>query len=180
MLRDAGASNLPPPDLLEALRQPRRPQLGDPCVKAPLVRWKRLGLPIEYVDLNRVADVLGVTRPDAKTRRKIVAAVEAAGIEIYDLRKGLADTFAHVQLTGDGKLAIVEQSRWCEPEEWDARRSQPRAPAPVSSWLQELHLDSEYGPTLERFTSQEKRRQGAPLWFLFPRESGLGTTDAMG
>lgn len=167
-MRNDPNPTMPPPCLLDALRQQRRPQLGDPCIKVLLARWKRLGRPIEYADLNRVAEVLGVAQPDAKTRRKIVAAVEAASIEIYDLRKGLAESFAHVQLTGDGMLAIIEQARWCEPEEWDSRRqerdSRPRVCRP--KWMTEWDLDQEYGPTLEGW--QQKRRGGV-LQFLASR-----------
>jgi len=173
MLRDAGASNLPPPTILHALRQLRQPQLGDRCVRALLARWKKLGFPIEYADLNRVADVLGVTRPDAKTRRRIVAAVEAAGIEIHnfdDLRQPAAETFVHISLTADAMSAMVEESRWREPEKWDARHNQPRPAAQPPEWLKEWYLDREYGPTLERFRWLERRRQGGPLWFLSPPE----------
>ena len=81
-MRKTDDHTLPPPSALEALRQPRRRQLGDLNVRRLLSEWKRRGRSIEYGDLNRVADLLGVAQPDAKTRRKIVAAVEAAGIRI--------------------------------------------------------------------------------------------------
>jgi hypothetical protein len=167
MLRDAGASNLPPPNLLEALRRPRRPQLGDPCVKALLAEWKKLQFPIEYVDLWKVAATMGVKDPDAKTRRKIVAAVEAAGIEIYnydDLRQSAADTRIHISLTPEAMVGLVEESRWRRPEEWDSR---PRTPAePPPRWLKEFALDQEYGPTAERYSARVRALQGGPLWFL--------------
>jgi hypothetical protein len=172
MLRDAGASNLPPPDLLEALCRPRRPQLRDARVKALLAEWKKRGRPIEFVDLWKVAACIGVARPGAKTRRKIVVAVEAAGIEIrsYEsLRKSLNETFAHVSLTGDAMFAFVEEAMWRRPEEWDSRPPPP----PPPEWLTEWRLDREYGPTLERFMWQEKRRQGGPLWFLSRERAAL-------
>ena len=85
MLRDADTSNMPAPPLLEALRQPRRAQLRDPCVKELFAKWRKLGRPVEYADLWKVAAIIGVEHPDAKTRRRIVAAVKAAGIEIHSL-----------------------------------------------------------------------------------------------
>jgi hypothetical protein len=166
-MRDDPNPTMPQPHVLAALCQPRLPQLGDQCVRALFGRWRKLGFPIEYADLNRVADLLGVTRPDAKTRRKIVAAVEAAGIEIrnYDsLREWVAEHNAHVSLTGDAMFGIVEEARWRRPEEWDARPS--RGPSLPPAWLVEWYLDREYGPTPERALWQEKRRTAGPLWFL--------------
>jgi hypothetical protein len=112
------AMHLPPPTVLDALRQPRRPQLGDLSIRRLLSEWKRRGRSIEYGDLNRVADLLGVARPDAMTRRKIVAAVEAAGIEIRnsdDGRQTIAETGRKVSPSG-------EELRWRWPEEWDSRQ----------------------------------------------------------
>jgi hypothetical protein len=168
MLRDAGASNLPPPALLEAIRQPRRAQLRDPCVKALLAewrKWRKLGFQIEYVDLWKVAAILGVEHPDAKSRRKIVAAVEAAGIEIHNFdgfRQWLADTNIHVQLAGDAMIAIAEEARWRDLEEWDNRPP----PSPPPQWVKEIDLDREYGPTPERYRSRMRALQGGALWFL--------------
>ena len=152
MLRDAGASNLPPPHLLEALRRPRRPQLHDASVKALLAEWKALGRPIEYGDLWNVVAITGVTRPDAKTRRRIVAAVEAAGIEIYNLdglRQRLADTGMHIAPSGELVSALMWEAAWRWPEEWDSRREPPRPP----TWLTKRQLDREYGPAAVPFNA---------------------------
>jgi hypothetical protein len=165
MLGDAGTSNMPAPRLLEAIRKPRRPQLHDPCVKALLAEWKKLGRPIEYADLNKVAAIIGVDRPDAKTRRRIVTAVKAAGIEIHSFdgfRQWLADTNIHVSLTGDAMFAIAEESRWRHPEEWDSRPPPP----PTPPWMQECQLDWEYGPTAERYRLRQRALKGGALWFL--------------
>ena len=121
-MRDEPNSNLPPPSVLDALREPRRTQLGDPTVKAFLARWKRQGRPIEYADLNEVADLIGVENPAAATRRKIVAAVEAAGIEIHDYdgwRQWLVESGVYVSLTPAGVLTRIEEQRWRWPEKWD-------------------------------------------------------------
>ena len=56
-MRDAN-SNLPPRHLLEALRQPRRPQLHDQQVREIFRRWRLRGEPIEYADLNEVAAIV--------------------------------------------------------------------------------------------------------------------------
>ena len=119
--------NIPPPHLLDALRRARRPQFHDPCVKALLAQWKKLGDPIEYVDLNQVAAILRAENPSARTRRKIVAAVEAAGIEIHNCdawRQRLAKRRMHVQLTPEGQLKRIEERRWRWPEKWDNDRRQ--------------------------------------------------------
>jgi hypothetical protein len=165
MRLDADDSNVPAPPLLEAMRQPRRAQLHDPCVKQLLAKWKKSRLPIEYAHLWKVAAIIGVEQPDAKTRRRIVAAVEAAGIEIHnfdDFRQRLADTNIHVQLTGDAMIAIAEEARWRDPEEWDNRPP----PSPPPQWLREMDLDREYGPTVERYRSRMRALQGGALWFL--------------
>ncbi len=165
MLRDADTSNMPAPPLLEALRQPRRAQLRDPCVKELFAKWRKLGRPVEYADLWKVAAIIGVEHPDAKTRRRIVAAVKAAGIEIHsfdDFRQWLADTNIHVQLTGDAMIAMVEETRWRDPEEWDSRPP----PSPPPQWVKEIDLDREYGPTAERYRLRMRALQRGPLWFL--------------
>jgi hypothetical protein len=134
-------------------------------VKALLAEWKKLGRPIEYVDLWKVAAIIGAENPDAKTRRKIVATVEAAGIEIHNydgLREWAADTCIHLSLTGEAMVGLAEEARWRHPEEWD---SQP-PPEPPPQWLKELHLDWEYGPTAERYRTRKRALQDGPLWFL--------------
>jgi hypothetical protein len=121
---------IPPSHVLEALRRPRRVQLHDPAVKTLLARWKRLGHPIEYADLDQVAAILRVENPRARTRRKIVAAVEAAGIEIHNYdgwRRRLRESRMHVSLTGEGCLLRIEEQRWRWPEKWDNDRRQKRA-----------------------------------------------------
>jgi hypothetical protein len=50
----------PPPHLLEALRQPCRPQLHDECVKEMFRRWKRLGKAINADELNELLDLVAV------------------------------------------------------------------------------------------------------------------------
>ena len=94
--------NLPPPHLLEAMRQPRRPQLDDARVRQLFKRWKALGRPIEYSDLNDVADIIAPGQKlGARTRAKIVAAVEAAGIEIHSW-DSLRETKMHIVAHGPG------------------------------------------------------------------------------
>jgi hypothetical protein len=140
-------------------------QVHDPCVKALLAQWKKRGRPIEYADLGEVAAIMGLNKPDAKMRRKIVAAVDAAGIKVHNYdawRQQLAESGMHVQLTADGHLRMAEEARWRWPEEWDAMPPPP----PQPEWVKEWELDWEYGPTLERHRWQEKRRNGGPLWFL--------------
>jgi hypothetical protein len=56
---------------------------GRPEVQALLAEWKQRGYPIRYADLNQVADLIGVDRRKASTRKAIMEAVEAAGIEIH-------------------------------------------------------------------------------------------------
>lgn len=82
MKRDNNPS-LPPPHLLKALRQPRRPQLRDPQVQEMLRRWKRLGRPITVDELSALVDLL-VPREELLIYHliKIRAAVLFAGIEI--------------------------------------------------------------------------------------------------
>ena len=94
-MRDAN-SNLPPRHLLEALRQPRRPQLHDQQVREIFRRWRLRGEPIEYADLKEVAAIVAPgDELDAAARRRIIAAVERAGIRIrnYDsLREWIKKT----------------------------------------------------------------------------------------
>jgi len=67
-------SNLPPRHLLEALRQPRRPQLHDEQVRDIFRRWKLRGEPIEYADLSEVAVIVAPRdQLDAAARRRIIA-----------------------------------------------------------------------------------------------------------
>jgi zona occludens toxin (predicted ATPase) len=64
-----------------------------------------------------------VENPRATTRRKIVAAVEVAGIEINNLdarRRMLAETGRTVgSLNARGVLRVIEEARWRWPERWD-------------------------------------------------------------
>jgi hypothetical protein len=164
---------MPPPAVLDALRKPRRPQLGDPRVKRLLAKWKQAGRPIEYGDLWEVAALLGfersreniviLGRPDAKTRRKIVAAVEAAGIKIRNLdaeRRRIAETGRSASYHPRAVLRRIEESRWRWPEKWDARPPLPPRPAAEVEWA----LDWEYGPTLKGFQHQERFRQEKFPW----------------
>jgi hypothetical protein len=57
-------------------------------------------------------------------------------------------------------IAMVEETRWRDPEEWDSR------PPPSPQWVKEIDLDREYGPTAERHRSRMRALQGGPLWFL--------------
>jgi hypothetical protein len=76
---------LPPRYLLQALRQPRRPQLHDQQVRDIFRRWKLRGEPIEYADLHEVAAIVAPgDELDAPARRRIIAAVERAGIRIHN------------------------------------------------------------------------------------------------
>jgi hypothetical protein len=165
--------NMPPRAALAALRQPRRTQLNDPRVKALLAEWKRRERPIEYGDLWAVAALIGYERtrdnvvilgkPDARTRRKIVAAVEAAGIKIrnYDAwRRMIHETGRRVQLNARGILARIEEEMWRWPEKWDNRPPRP----PKTPWMIETELEWEYGPTLERFKHKERFRQEKFPW----------------
>jgi hypothetical protein len=75
---------LPPPHVLEALRQPRQPQLHDEQVKDMLRRWRCLGRPITQDEFSQLLDLL-VPRLEQRYRiMRIRAAVLAAGIEISD------------------------------------------------------------------------------------------------
>lgn len=165
--------HMPPPTVLDALRPPRRPQLSDPCVKRLLSEWKRLGRSIEYGDLWAVAALLGMpkthenvhaNRPDAKTRRKIVAAVEAAGVKIRNLdsyREMLAETGRSASYSPRAVLRHIEEQRWRWPEKWDDRPPLPPRPAVVVEW----DLTQEYGPTLEGYRYQQRFQQEKFPWF---------------
>ena len=113
-------SNLPPRHLLEALRQPRRPQLHDEQVRDIFRRWKLRGEPIEYADLNEVAAIVAPgDELDAEARRRIIAAVERAGIKIRNFdsfRAWIKKTGMHVSLTGQGWIELIEEANWRWPE----------------------------------------------------------------
>ena len=108
---------LPPRHLLEALRKPRRPQLHDHQVREIFRRWRLRGEPIEYADLNEVAAIVAPgDELDAAARRRIIAAVERAGIRIcnYDsFREWLRKT-GHVSLT-EAIIRIGEEANWRWP-----------------------------------------------------------------
>ena len=122
-------SNLPPRHLLEALRQPRRPQLHDEQVRDIFRRWKLRGEPIECADLNEVAAIVAPgDELDAAARRRIIAAVERAGIRIsnYDgLKEWIKRTGCSVSLRGEAMIGLIEEGtlRWPERrfERHDAR-----------------------------------------------------------
>jgi len=117
-MRDANSS-LPPRHLLEALRQPRRPQLHDAQVRAIFRRWRLCGEPIEYADLNEVAAIVAPgDELDAAARRRIIAAVERAGIRIrnYDALREWTRRGNHASLTGAAWLGIFEEMKWRWPE----------------------------------------------------------------
>jgi hypothetical protein len=125
-MRETDDPNRPPPSILGALRRPRRTQLHDQCVKALLAQWKRLGRPIEYDDLGKVADAIGVKNPKAETRRKIVAAVEAAGIEIHNydgFRQRIAESGMMPSLNGIGSTGLIQEAKWRWPEKWDSEQA---------------------------------------------------------
>src|SRR5262245_53786168 len=113
-------SNLPPRHLLEALRQPRRPQLHDEQVRDIFRRWKLRGEPIEYADLNEVAAIVAPgDELDAAARRRIIAAIERAGIRIrnYDgLREWIKRTGCSVSLKGEVMIGLIEEGNWRWPE----------------------------------------------------------------
>jgi hypothetical protein len=115
---------LPAPAVLEALREPRRVQLHDPAVRTLLAKWKKRGYydPVEYLDLWHVAEILGVKNPKAPTRRRIVEAVEAAGIKINNLdgwRRSMAERGINPSLSGYGAARLLAESQWRWPERWD-------------------------------------------------------------
>jgi hypothetical protein len=104
-------------------------RLADPAVQALLAQWEEVGRPIEYGDLNQVAALIGVENPKASTRRKIVEAVEGAGIEIDDLdgwRRSIAETGRCVSLGAAGAMRVMEEWRWRRPEYWDDDRRRQR------------------------------------------------------
>ena len=124
-------SNLPSPHLLEALRQPLRLRFSDPRVQRLFRRWRALGRPIEYVDLYDLAAIVAPGEElDDCARARIVAAVEAAGIEIHsweDLRETIASGRMHISLTGQAMDGIIEEGMW--------RRGQARSSPPkISTW----------------------------------------------
>jgi hypothetical protein len=130
-MRETNDPTMPPPALLEAVRQPRRTQLHDPCVKALLAEWEERGYysRIEYHDLCQIAEMLGVKNPKAPTRRWIVAAVEAAGIEIHNLdawRRSMAERGMMPSLSGWGVYRLIEEMRWRWPEKWDRQQARQR------------------------------------------------------
>ena len=155
--------NIPPPHLLDALRRARRPQFHDPCVKALLAQWKELGDPIEYVDLNQVAAILRAENPSATTRRKIVAAVEAAGIEIHNCdawRQRLAKRRMHVQLTPEGQLKRIEEEVALAGEV--GQRPTARQPRPRPARALEYILERERlkpGDEIQQWHEHEERRR---------------------
>jgi hypothetical protein len=119
--------------LLAALRQPRRTQLHDPEVRELFKQWKRLPWPIEYRDLWAVADLIapGNKNPDARMRRRIVAAAVAAGVRISNhdsMRKWLAEGRITVQLTGEGVMRLAEEAYWRRPEWCENRPPLPEPP----------------------------------------------------
>ncbi len=157
-MRDTN-SNLPPSSVLDALRQPRRPQLHDRAILDLLRQWRRRGQPIEYGDLNQVADIIAPGgEPDAATRRRIVAAVEAAGIQIHNW-DGFRQWCEHhtggllPSLTAEAMFAMEEEHRWRWPEEYDAQPPAPEAP----EWLKELRRKRHPSPQMARQNAQEGR-----------------------
>lgn len=82
-MRDDPNPTLPPPHVLAALRQPRRTQLHDPCVRELLAKWRRLGRSVTFDEVNELVDiVVPGAQIDLQQIDRIVAAVEAAGIRI--------------------------------------------------------------------------------------------------
>ena len=117
-MRDANP-HLPPRHLLEALRQPRRAQLHDQQVREIFQRWRLRSEPIEYADLNEVAAIVAPgDELDAAARRRIIAAVERAGIRIrnYNSLRAWFRRGNHASLTGAAWLGIYEERKWRWPE----------------------------------------------------------------
>jgi hypothetical protein len=96
LMRDLNA-NLPPRELLEALRQPRRTQLHDTSVRVLLSRWKRLGRAITLAELSHLLDLVapGVDVFDVDHVCSIIAAVEAAGIRLLYKDEAAIPQVAH-------------------------------------------------------------------------------------
>ena len=117
-MRDTN-SNIPSRHLLEALRQPRRPQLHDQQVRDIFRRWKLRGEPIEYADLNEVAAIVAPgDELDAEAQKRIIAAVERAGIRIHncDSLRAWFRRGNHAQLTGAAMIGICEEANWRWPK----------------------------------------------------------------
>jgi hypothetical protein len=128
-MRETDHPNMPTRPVLDALSRPRRTQLHDPQVKALLAQWKRRGRGIKYLDLDEVAALIRVENPKASTRRRIVAAVEAAGIEIDNsdgLRRSMDERGIAPSFTGYGVALLVAEARWRWPEKWDRQRARRR------------------------------------------------------
>jgi hypothetical protein len=84
MPRDANP-NLPPPNLLEALRAPRRPRLDDPRACEIFRRWRGFGRPIAFAELKELVNYLTpVPWVSVDRIREVMAAVEAAGFAIHE------------------------------------------------------------------------------------------------
>jgi hypothetical protein len=75
-------------------------------------QWTQIlrGEPIDYADLNEVAAIVAPgDELDAATRRRIIAAVERAGIRLsnYDaLREWIKKSDNHVSLTGASRKGV--------------------------------------------------------------------------
>jgi hypothetical protein len=127
-MRETDDPNMPTQPVLDALRR-RRTQLHDPQVKALLAAWKQRGHPIQYLDLDEVAVLIRVENPKASTRRRIVAAVKAVGIEIRSLdgwRRSMDERGMMPSLNGLGVALLLAEARWRWPEKWDRQQARKR------------------------------------------------------
>lgn len=114
MMWNTDNPGLPPPHLLEALRQPRQPQLHDEQVQQLLRTWRCLGRPITQEEFAQLVDLL-VPRSEQRIQHivKARAAVVSAGIEILYSPQGIV----HRNPTFENVVG-----RWSQAEHAEVRR----------------------------------------------------------